>query len=193
MLDGIYRTAITLCAGVAFYVTDVWMTKKYDRRRSSGGTATNVVAITRFMIIMSVLILQPVLWPGLGMQVDRWWGLAIQVVGVLFLVCGVGLNVWARSHLAEFYAQRGEVQENHRVVESGPYRYVRHPIFTAYFGIVTGLMLVNPSLATVPALVVTIRNFTRAAIRDEKLMREDVPGYEEYMERTPRFFPRLRR
>lgn len=193
MIGGIYRSVIIVSTCVLFYISDLFLLKKYDHRRPSGGTAMHPLVVVLSLIVMVIFFLQPVIWPGLGIQTDQWWGLAIQVVGILLQVCGLGLYVWARLNLGEFYCQREEIQEDHQVVESGPYRYVRHPIFVSFFAIGTGMLLVNPSLVTIIIVGGAFRLFTQSARRDEEMLSEHVPGYEEYMERTPRFFPRLRR
>ena len=84
-----------------------------------------------------------------------------------------------------------EVQPGHRVVETGPYRLVRHPVITSFFGISTGLFLINPALTTLAAFLYTVWDFTNAATREEDLLKKTVPGYADYALRTTRFLPRL--
>ncbi len=193
MMSGIYRVVIALFTCVIFYVSDLFLLKKYDYQRPSGGTAMRPLVVVSSLVSAALLLLQPVIWPGLGIQIDRWWAVAIQVAGILLQICGLGLYVWARLNLGEFFCQQTEIQENHRLVESGPYQYVRHPIFTSFFAIGIGMLLLNPSLVTVIVVASSIVIFIRSAKQDEEMLSEHVPGYEEYMERMPRFFPGLRR
>jgi protein-S-isoprenylcysteine O-methyltransferase len=95
--------------------------------------------------------------------------------------------------LQEFYAERVEVQPEHRVIDTGPYRLMRHPVITSFFGIATGLFLINPGLTTLAALLYTIWDFRRAAQQEEDLLTRTLPGYADYANRTPRFLPRLSR
>ncbi len=191
-MGGIYRSVIVLFTCVVFYASDLFLMKKYDCQRPSGGTAMRLLVVVSSLVGVAFLLLQPVIWPGLGIHIDRWWGLAMQVIGILLQICGLGMYVWARLNLGEFFCQQAEIQEQHRLVESGPYQYVRHPIFTSFFVIGIGVLLLNPSLVTVIVVVSSIVIFVRSARQDEEMLSEHVPGYEAYMERTPRFFPRLR-
>jgi protein-S-isoprenylcysteine O-methyltransferase Ste14 len=55
---------------------------------------------------------------------------------------------------------------------------------------VWGLLLVNPALPTLLAVVYAHIDFTLATRREEKLLKEALSGYADYMTRTPRFLPR---
>jgi len=123
----------------------------------------------------------------------RWWGLAIQAIGIGAVLAGLTLHVWAREHLGHFYAERAEFQTGHILVDTGPYAAVRHPTFSSFILITWGLLMINPALTTLLTAAYTLWDFTRAADRDEELLSEKLPEYTEYMARTARFFPRLRR
>jgi len=176
---------------VAFYTVDVVLMRRYDRLRARGSSRSwswTVMALAAAVLV----VVQPVLWPGLGFVLHGWWGLGLQMVGMLLIGGGLALHWWARFHLQQFYGERVELQPGQYLVESGPYAYVRHPIYTSFFMCIVGLLAVNPS---VPVLLVTIYffvDFTRAARREELLLRENLSGYGDYMERKPRFLPRLR-
>lgn len=145
------------------------------------------------LIAAIIVVVQPVLWPGLGLVVKAWWGLWLQILGLLLMGGGLALHWWARFHLQQFYGERVEFQPGQYLVESGPYAYVRHPIYTSFFMCALGLLMVNLSL---PALLVAgylFVDFTLAARREELLLRESLPGYGNYMVRTPRFLPRSQR
>jgi protein-S-isoprenylcysteine O-methyltransferase Ste14 len=86
-----------------------------------------------------------------------------------------------------------EVQPEHKVIDTGPYQLMRHPVITSFFGIATGLFLINPALTTLVVLLYTIWDFSRAAKQEEDLLTKTLPGYSEYANRTPRFLPRLSR
>jgi protein-S-isoprenylcysteine O-methyltransferase Ste14 len=78
-------------------------------------------------------------------------------------------NLWARLHLGAFFAQRSEVQAGHCLVESGPYAYVRHPIF-----------LVNLSVIVVALAVGAFGYFSDQARQDERLLSQHLLGYAAY-------------
>ena len=191
MLTGIVQAVVTLLTVAIFYTIDSLLIRYYDRQRSASGSG-RAWDFTLFIFAMvAVLVLQPVLLPMLGFRTDQAWGLLVQGLGVFIILAALGLHVWSRAHLRHYYAERVEVQPEHKVIDTGPYRLIRHPVITSFFGIALGLFLVNPALTTIAALLYTIWDFTRAAQLEEALLARTLPGYAEYAQQTPRFLPRV--
>jgi len=145
------------------------------------------------MSMAMFIILQPILLPRLGLHVEARWGALLQAVGLLLLIGALALHWWSRAHLQQFYAERVELQPGHVLVETGPYAYVRHPLFSPFFAFVAGLLLINPALPTLLLTLYAVWDLTRAARQEEQLLSRELPGYTEYMARTPPFLPRLSR
>jgi protein-S-isoprenylcysteine O-methyltransferase len=191
MLTGIFQSAITLLTVVIFYSIDSILIRYYDRQRQASGSG-RAWDFTLFIFAMvAVLVLQPLLLPRVSFHTNRPWGLAAQIVGIFVILASLGLHIWSRAHLRHFYAERVEVQPEHKVIDTGPYALMRHPVITSFFGIATGLFLVNPALTTLIALFYTIWDFIQAAKQEEDLLTKTLPGYAEYANRTPRFLPRV--
>lgn len=191
MLTGIFQSIITLLTVGFFYVIDSLLIRYYDRQRQASGSG-RAWDFTLFIFAMvAVLILQPILLPIISFRTDQPWGLAIQVLGVLIILTSFALHIWSRVHLQHFYAERVEIQPEHKVIDTGPYALVRHPVITSFFGIATGLFLINPALTTLTALLYTIWDFVHAAKDEEDLLAKTLPGYADYARRTPRFLPRV--
>jgi protein-S-isoprenylcysteine O-methyltransferase Ste14 len=189
---GVYQSAVTLLLATAFYAVDVALMRRFDPLRSEGSSRS--WSWTFFAMIMAlIVVLQPVVWPELGWYVDAWWGLAIQVLGLLLISGGLALHWWARLHLRQFYGERIELQPEQHLVETGPYTCVRHPIYASFFLCSGGLLLVNPALTTLTVAAYFFWDFSRAALREEVVLQEKLPGYVEYMARVPRYFPRFQR
>jgi protein-S-isoprenylcysteine O-methyltransferase Ste14 len=176
-----------------FYAMDFVLIHRYDRQRQASGSGRAWDFTFFIFVMLAVLTLQPIFLPILSFRTAESWGLALQILGVLTILSSLGLHLWSRAHLRHFYAERVEVQPEHRVIETGPYRLMRHPVITSFFGIATGLFLINPALTTLAALLYTIWDFRRAATQEEDLLTQTLPGYAEYANRTPRFLPRLSR
>ena len=193
MTLGIPQSAATLVTILLFYAMDFMLIRRYDRQRQASGSG-RAWDFTFFIFVMvALLVLQPLLLPILSVQLKEAWGFLIQVLGALSILAALSLHIWSRAHLQHFYAERVEVQPEHRVIDTGPYKLMRHPVITSFFGIATGLFLINPALTTLAALLYTIWDFTRAARQEEDLLTRSLPGYTDYARRTPRFLPRLRR
>ena len=191
MFLGIPQSAATLASIILFYTMDFVLIRRYDKQRQASGSG-RAWDFTLFIFAMvAILVLQPILIPILSLQIKETWGLFIQILGILTLVIALSLHIWSRVHLQHYYAERVEVQPEHKVIDTGPYKLMRHPVITSFFGIATGLFLINPALTTLAALIYTIWDFTRAAHQEEDLLTKTLPGYADYARRTPRFLPRV--
>jgi protein-S-isoprenylcysteine O-methyltransferase len=56
--------------------------------------------------------------------------LPIALAGLALAICGVGLSIWARLILGENWSNFPSLKQNHTLIMTGPYRLVRHPIYT---------------------------------------------------------------
>ncbi|MGE5374047.1 MAG: methyltransferase family protein [Bacteroidota bacterium] len=191
MLLGIPQSLATLLTILLFYAMDFVLIRRYDKKRQASGSG-RAWDFTFFIFAMvAVLVLQPVLLPGLSFKTTEPWGVWMQMLGLIVIVVSLGLHYWSRVHLQQYYAERVEVQPDHQVIRTGPYALMRHPVITSFFGIATGLFLINPALTTIFALVYTLWDFSRAARQEEELLSQTLPGYAEYAHQTPRYLPRL--
>ena len=192
MLLGIAQSIATLLTILLFYTMDFALIRRYDKRRQASGSGRSWDFTFFIFATVTVLVLQPILFPNLSFRTSQTWGLIIQAIGVVLIFVALALHIWSRVHLQQFYAERVEVQPEHKVIDSGPYAWMRHPVITSFFGIATGLFLINPSTLTLLALLYTIWDFGRAARQEEDLLTQTLSGYADYARRTPRFLPRLR-
>lgn len=192
MLTGPSQSAVILATGIIYYAVDSWLIQRHDRLRCEEGSGRSWGYTVVMVTALTVLTIQPVVWPAVGLRISRPWGFAVQALGVKLIVVALSLHWWARAHLQQFYVEDVVFQEGHKLVDTGPYRYVRHPIFTSFLMIALGLLLVNPALPTLLITLYAFWDFARAAGREEALLCEKLDGYEAYMRRTGRFLPRIR-
>lgn len=191
MFTDIYQSVTTVFVITIFYMIDFLLIRRYDSQRQASGSGRAWDFTLFIFAIVAVLVLQPVLFPILSFRTTAMWGLLIQVAGALLIFLALVLHIWSRVHLRHFYAERVEVQPEHKIIDTGPYQLMRHPVITSFFGIAAGLFLINPALTTFATLLYTIWDFTHAAKQEEDLLTKTLRGYAEYARRTPRFLPRL--
>jgi protein-S-isoprenylcysteine O-methyltransferase Ste14 len=77
------------------------------------------------------------------------------------------------------------------LVRSGPYRFIRHPLYVGEIVTLTGAVLMGPSWQKVVILMVTVALQVYRAIQEERLLSAHVPEYAVYMTETKRFVPGL--
>jgi protein-S-isoprenylcysteine O-methyltransferase Ste14 len=193
MLLGVPQSIATLLTIVLFYAMDFALIRRYDKQRQASGSGRSWDFTFFIFVAVTVLVLQPVLLPQISFRASQVWGLSFQLLGLIVILGSLALHIWSRFHLQQFYAERVEVQPEHQVINTGPYALMRHPVITSFFGISTGLFLINPALTTLAALIYTLWDFGRAARQEEDLLTQTLPGYGDYARQTPRFLPRLRR
>ena len=111
-------------------------------------------------------------------------------LGIGLEVAGLGLRAWSMRALGDSYTRTLRADAGQGVVESGPYRLVRHPGYAGSLLVWTGFALASrsvPVIAAVGALLGTA--YTRRITAEEALLRRDLPGYAAYCDRTPRLIP----
>ena len=111
--------------------------------------------------------------------------------GLSAMVVGQLLRWWSVATLGRFFTVNVSIHAGHRVIQSGPYRLIRHPSYTAillmYGG--AGLCLGNPisvSALTVPVLLVLLY---RIRVEEQVLQSALGSAYRDYMQRTKRLIP----
>ncbi|MDE2020129.1 MAG: isoprenylcysteine carboxylmethyltransferase family protein [Patescibacteria group bacterium] len=113
-----------------------------------------------------------------------WIAAAVSVIGVSFAI-------WARVHLGRNWSPRPAVKANHELVTTGPYAYVRHPIYTGLIFMSFGAALTG-SFFGVGVLVVASAIYVSRVGKEEKIMLELFPDeYPKYQKRTKRLVPFL--
>lgn len=104
-------------------------------------------------------------------------------------VIGVSLAIWARVHLGRNWSPRPAVKERHELVTTGPYAYVRHPIYTGLILMAFAVALTG-SIWGICIFVVASLVFTLRIDKEEKIMLGLFPNeYPDYRKRTKALIP----
>lgn len=112
--------------------------------------------------------------------------------GLVTLGGGVILHGWSR-HVRQLHASSWTMTETHKLIMKGPYSRIRHPSYLSYFLSFIGLVLMIPSVLTI-LLFVGIPGYYRAAVQEEPLLISLFGNdYRNYMMKTGRFIPKLRK
>jgi isoprenylcysteine carboxyl methyltransferase (ICMT) family protein YpbQ len=111
----------------------------------------------------------------------------LAMAGAILCVAGLAFAVWARVSLGRSWGMPMAQHDNPELVTSGPYRFVRHPIYTALGAMLLGTSLVFP-VAALPCLA-TVAYMVFAARREERDMEQRFPAYAEYRRRSKFIVP----
>jgi protein-S-isoprenylcysteine O-methyltransferase Ste14 len=167
----------------------VWVIRKHpDVVNERGKIARNAKSWDKvLMTIYTVMIFAMLAVAGLDAGRFGWsvMPLAIQVVGYAALLFAMAVTYWAMA-VNPFLSTIVRIQDDrgHFVVTSGPYRYVRHPMYAMILLMWPGIALELGSWwALIPAAVIAIVFVIRTALEDRTL-RAELPGYAAYGQQT---------
>ena len=124
----------------------------------------------------------------LRFQHDSW----VQVIGIALETVGYLLFLWSVLERGR-YATSWEMHENHKLVTWGPYRYVRHPSYLAYFLMFFGLFFLLLNLVALVPLVAIPGYVSLTTYEEQLLIARFGNEYVEYQRRTGRFLPKIKR
>ncbi|HKT60635.1 MAG TPA: isoprenylcysteine carboxylmethyltransferase family protein [Gemmatimonadales bacterium] len=116
-------------------------------------------------------------------------GLYLPALGTLMLALGLGFAVWARRHLGRNWSAHVVVKEDHALIRTGPYRYVRHPIYTGILFAMLGMALAIGEWRALVGFVAMVLSFAIKSQHEEGRMRETFPEYADYARRTAALIP----
>jgi len=154
---------------------------KVERDRGSG-------PLIIFTVFVSILLAFSFGYAGIGELPD--WAFYL---GILLMFLGILVRQWAIAVLGRFFSLTVRVADDHRVVEKGPYRLVRHPSYTGVLITFIGLALAVQSWG---ALLVLLGVFSlsfgyRMRVEERALLSGLGDDYANYMKRTKRLIPYL--
>lgn len=117
---------------------------------------------------------------------------ALALAGAAITIVGLALTVWARRTLGTNWSGTVTVKRDHELVLAGPYRHVRHPIYSGLLLAFVGSALARAEWRGLLALVLAWLAFWRKWRVEERFMRETFGrAYSDYAARTPAVIPRL--
>ena len=92
--------------------------------------------------------------------------------GTAVLVASLALAVWARRHLGPYWSGTITVKEEHRLIRSGPYSFVRHPIYTGIVAGMVGTAIALGELRGVLSVLLLLAAYLRKIRIEEKWLVE---------------------
>jgi protein-S-isoprenylcysteine O-methyltransferase Ste14 len=186
------RAAIILLLWIAWLI--YWRVSAADvkaaiRHESKWSRASYIIPIVIASILLSIppiarggFLFSPFLPPG----IDAYWP------GVILIVAGLGFSVWARQRLGRNWSGTVQVKQDHQLIRDGPYRFVRHPIYTGILVAFLGTAVIIGHWCGILAVLIAFGSFWRKLTLEERFMRETFgSAYEEYRARTAALIPYL--
>jgi protein-S-isoprenylcysteine O-methyltransferase Ste14 len=170
-----------------------WLIGAFFSGRTEKHVRTWEARVYRIPIILGALLLAP--WTVSILGEKQLWqiGAAGSYLLVVLTAAGCLFTWWARLHLGRFWSGTITRKEGHRIVDTGPYELVRHPIYTGLIGamIATGIAIGTATALLGTALIAF--GFWQKARMEEGFLTNELgaDAYGPYCRRVPMLVPFL--
>jgi protein-S-isoprenylcysteine O-methyltransferase Ste14 len=169
-----------------------WVISAIGAKRSLGTTAWWKQSLLRLGIVVLTVVAFHFVGTERALRIAQSYqtrSVILGAIGSVLVLLGVGLAVFARFYLGRNWGMPMSRKEDPELVTSGPYAFVRHPIYSGIILAMLGSAIGESIYWTLP-LVLFAAYFIYSARREEELMRQQFPGqYPAYMRRTKMIVP----
>lgn len=151
-----------------------------------------------WIVILSALILVIILhivFPAYNVDLFSYVSgpiTSIQVVGITIDVIGLIFTIIARKTLADNWSSNVDIKKYHKLITTGIYGIVRHPIYTGIITMGFGSFIAEPSIPDMFFLIIITAFFMFKMNKEEKLLSTHFPkDYALYKKKTKAIIPYL--
>lgn len=167
------------------------------RGRSSGATASLLRWPVMLAVTLGYVVVGIALWRPLPVVFSPGILLSILVVGSLLYFPGIALYLWGYWTLGRMFGISSgfgaTLFQDHHLIRSGPYRFVRHPMYLAVILAAFGALLIFRTWAMVLFSVSSLGVILRARREERLLLDEFGVDWETYRQEVNGWIPKLRK
>lgn len=188
LFKGIFLVLLIVFMGIRIHWRKIWTPIPrqafHDRRER---ILTSIFALS--MALVSLLWLGSDVLAIAALE----YHLGIRIAGLLLAVGGVVLLARVHAALGVNFSPRLELQDKHQLIQSGPYRWMRHPMYSSGFLFVIGcgLWAANAVVLIVPLAALSLLVGLRLSDEEAMLQKRFGEEWEEHCQRTGRILPRF--
>jgi len=115
------------------------------------------------------------------------------IVGSILTWMGIGLAIWARYHLAEYWSARITIKQDHQLIRTGPYARLRHPIYSGIILAAIGSAVVIDQWRCVLGVCLVLIGYCIKARKEETMLTQQFgDAFREHQKQTGFLIPRFR-
>jgi protein-S-isoprenylcysteine O-methyltransferase Ste14 len=181
-------TIVSLAAIVTFMVVaQLSRTRGVARRGETLARSRGLAHYVAYFFFVPYVVIATRPGPKIDVPEPLGW------LGLALVVLGVAVSLWAIATLGRHYDLELEIHRDHELVRNGPYRLVRHPLYTGLGLHFAGACLATGNLLLIAGtLLVTYPALYLRAKTEERLLRERFgPAYDEYARKVGMLVPLL--
>jgi protein-S-isoprenylcysteine O-methyltransferase Ste14 len=134
-------------------------------------------------------------WAPLGLLEGHFMArrLGSAFTGLALTWFGIGLAIWARYHLGQYWSARVSIKRGHELIRTGPYARIRHPIYSGLLLASIGTALVIDKWRCVAGILLILVAFALKARKEENLLEQQFgDAFAEHRRHTGFLIPRFR-
>jgi protein-S-isoprenylcysteine O-methyltransferase Ste14 len=152
-----------------------------DRRTRNYNFISLIIAISFAAIISWIPLFQ---FRSRGTSIVFW-------IGIIIISLGLFLRYWSIHILGKYFRTTVELEESHKLIQKGPYKWIRHPSYSGIILFCTGYGLaVQNWLSLIIAISLpTVALLYRIKIEEEALVKGIGAEYEAYQKKTKKLIP----
>lgn len=170
-----------------------WLVSAFKRKK----TKQRETILQRFGYTLPLFVVFYLLYqhqPHYGWLDNRFFpaGPFGERLGVVLTAVGIGIAFWARWHLGTNWSGVVTLKEGHELIRTGPYRSIRHPIYTGILLALFGTAITFGEVRGLLAMAIVWLSFYIKARREESFLSQEFgPGFAEHKQHTGMFLPRF--
>src|ERR1700733_3201767 len=173
------QTAIAF-AWLAFWV--IWLVAAFGAKKGKGGARQ--IPLRGFSALALILLFR--VFRGGNLEVHS---LVLGVIGVVVFATGIALAIWARIYLGRNWGMPTSQKDDPELVTSGPYRFVRHPIYSGILIGVLGTTLATNLIGLIIVGVLGAYFYYSASVEERNLTATFPTTYPAYRSTTKMLIP----
>jgi protein-S-isoprenylcysteine O-methyltransferase Ste14 len=174
--------------GIIWVIGLLWSKRTQERTDVRARIVYGLFTVAGFYLMFGSGV--PEGWLRMRLYARADW---IDELGVGLTVLGLAFAIWARIYLGRNWSGSVQVKVGHELMRGGPYRWVRHPIYTGLLVAIVGTGLVRGQVSGVLAFAVLLAGFWVKLGIEEQMMRKTFgETYEEYARKTGALVPRVK-
>jgi protein-S-isoprenylcysteine O-methyltransferase Ste14 len=172
---------------ISWVIASFWSSRAEARPKVYAEMLYRVVTLAGVALLFDLerpILPSPEIWRT--PEIASWILVGVTAAGFLF--CW-----WARIHLGRMWSSSVTRKADHRIIDTGPYALVRHPIYTGIITASAAMALQKANLAALAGFTLVVLGFWIKARLEERFLRAELgaEAYDAYAQRTAMLFPGL--
>lgn len=144
-----------------------------------------IISLCSFMLTV-LIFLATLGWT----QIISSPSVVILFAGTLLVIIGIWGMFYCRRHLGRLWTAETNISKDHQIIDTGPYHFIRHPIYTFALVMYIGLALVFPSVWSAILVGIISAAYILKTKDEDAFLEKNLSGYQEYKLRVRfRLFP----